>query len=401
MLVSAPGFAYTFNVVNQGALPTYVIPGKPKIAYYTVTNNTGKKLENNFVKYFPMNTTQDTSNPNNCAAAFTLESGESCTLALTVAGQVDIAVTDPYKNLFVCTQDGFSCSGTADRLNVTAAPFSKIVIVVFENEDEAVVLQQPTFNALSRSGAYFTNFHALARPSQPNYLAMIGGSTFGVTNNDPISINATTLVDLLEDNNFTWKAYAENYPGNCYSDATSPDGLYVRKHNPFMSFSTITGVAYDNPRCANIVNASEFTTDVNAQNLPDFSFYIPNLINNGHNNGAADADRWIQEYLFPIMESDYVKKSNTLFVLTFDESNPRGTPENIAENKIYTLFYGPMTQTMQFNEYYDFYNMLRTVEDTWQLGTLCRNDDSAFAVNAAVWKGVIVPRTPSNCTPIR
>ena len=408
ILVSTSGFATTFSIVPQDDLPTYVVSGKPKQAFYTVTNNSAKTLTNNYVKYFPLNVTQDTSNPANCAASFTLgakgSANDSCTLALKVAGEVNGNDPSPHQHLFVCTSNGVACSGTNDGLNVTAAPFNKVVIVVFENEDGTVVLEEPTFNALANSGAYFNNFHAITRPSLPNYLTMIGGSTFGVSNNGPVSENYTTIVDLIEAQNFTWKAYAQNYPtpvnpSTCFSGDKSSDALYVRKHNPFIAFSTITGVAYDNPRCANIVNADQFVTDINDQNLPDFSFYIPNLVNNGHNNGAADADLWIQNFLFPIMNSDYVKEAKVLFVLTFDESNPKGTPEEIADNEVYTLFYGPMVNTMQVDEYYHFYNLLRTVEDTWELGTLCRYDDSAFAVKSAVWKDAVVPRLVTNCPP--
>ena len=49
-------------------------------------------------------------------------------------------------------------------------------------------------------------------------------------------------------------------PGNC--DASASVGTYYRKHNPLISFNSIRNNA---TRCAKIVNADEFDTDLNGK----------------------------------------------------------------------------------------------------------------------------------------
>ena len=41
--------------------------------------------------------------------------------------------------------------------------------------------EAPYWNFLASEGSSLTDFHALTHPSLPNYLALIGGSTFGLT----------------------------------------------------------------------------------------------------------------------------------------------------------------------------------------------------------------------------
>ena len=62
----------------------------------------------------------------------------------------------------------------------------------------------------------------------------------------------------------------------------------------------------------------------------------------------------------------------TLVVVTFDESIPH------ADNHIYTVLLGDMVQanTVQ-GEIYNHYSLLRTIEESFSLGTLNRNDFSA------------------------
>lgn len=256
------------------------------------------------------------------------------------------------------------------------APFKRVFMIVFENSEATVTLQQPTFKQLSTQGAYFTNFHAITHPSQPNYIAMTSGSTQGITDDKPYTIDAQNIVDLLENKKISWKVYAENFPGNC--STVEKTEKYARNHNPFISYKNIV----ENPkRCANIVEGGQFNKDLKANDLPDFSFYIPNIEDNGHNTGVAFADNWLKTTIVPLFSNPNFFK-DTLVIITFDEGdNKNPTPENL----IYTLFYGDMVKTKMFNTKYNFYNLLRTLEDEWELGTLKKYDATAQPISD-VWK---------------
>ena len=69
-------------------------------------------------------------------------------------------------------------------------------------------------NFLASEGSSLTDFHALTHPSLPNYLAMVGGSTFGFTTTcSPTdvgcSVAAPTLVDGMEGAGLAWRGYFE------------------------------------------------------------------------------------------------------------------------------------------------------------------------------------------------
>ena len=109
-----------------------------------------------------------------------------------------------------------------------ASTFSNILVIILENTDYTAAIADPNLAAFASSGVLFSNWDAIGHPSQPNYIALTSGSTNGVTNDNPITINVQNVVDLLEAKGLTWKSYQENWPGNCFTGTESSDGLYWR-----------------------------------------------------------------------------------------------------------------------------------------------------------------------------
>lgn len=250
--------------------------------------------------------------------------------------------------------------------------FQRIIIVVLENTDYENALGQPFLSSLAIRGALLTNFHGETHPSQPNYIALVGGSTLGVRTNQNANLNEKHLGDLLEEKNLDWRGYAEHYPENCFLGAMK-DG-YTRKHMPFLSF---TNVQKSPNRCSKVLNAKRFDSDAAAGTLPDLSLYIPDLKNSGHDTGIAFADRWLKEK-FEKYLNDPSFMDGTLFVLTFDES----ASDSVGDaNHILTLLIGPMIRAgSKTNEHQDHYSLLRLIEENWNLGNLGRNDLNATPI---------------------
>ena len=129
-LFTHSGFALPFTITPKTTLPTSVNLGYSNTAYYTVTNNTSSARNNNYVKYIPGGnaiTTQITSGgtyQDTCGATFNLaakgQSGDSCTLQLSIINAINGADPDPAKHLFVCFPGGTTCAGTNEPLNVAA-----------------------------------------------------------------------------------------------------------------------------------------------------------------------------------------------------------------------------------------------------------------------------------------
>lgn len=89
--------------------------------------------------------------------------------------------------------------------------FDHVVIVVMENEGTSQALADPRIAALTKQGAWLSNYHALAHPSLPNYLALVAGTTFGVTRDHvEVPLKATSIVDRLEEKGLTWKSYTRH-----------------------------------------------------------------------------------------------------------------------------------------------------------------------------------------------
>ena len=256
-----------------------------------------------------------------------------------------------------------------------------VFVVILENTDEAVSEDLPFFKRLAASGALLENYHGLAHPSQPNYIAMMAGSAYGITDDNSVTIDVSHLGDLLERKGLTWKTYAENYPGNCFIgviSGTAASGAYVRRHNPFIEFKNVQD---DLTRCSqHIVNADVLDADIASESLPSFSFYVPNDQHNGHDSSAAAADSWL-ESRFGSLVNDPRFMSDMLFVVTYDESGTSAEASSVSAALV-----GPSVRTgAESLNWYDHYNLLRTIEDIFGLGTLGKHDAIADPISD-IWR---------------
>ena len=252
--------------------------------------------------------------------------------------------------------------------------FKRIVIVVLENENESNAIDQPFMKSLAARGAYLGSYQAITHPSQPNYIAMVAGDLHGVLDDGNVDLDVRPLGDLLEAKGLRWKVYAEGYPGKCRLDARI--GLYVRKHVPLISFKNVQS---DRARCANIVDASEIFDDIAAGALPEYALFIPDINNDGHETGVEFADRWLEATFGPLLNDPRFMK-DMLFVVTFDESRRFGG------NQIYTAFYGESVIAGSISDHpWNHYSLLRTIEESFHLGTLGLNDQSADPISG-IWR---------------
>lgn len=253
--------------------------------------------------------------------------------------------------------------------------FEKVFIIVLENTDYPQAMAQSYLKNLAGKGANLTNFFAITHPSYPNYLALTAGSTFGITDDGQTDLDKTNIVDLLETKGISWKVYVEQYPDNpCYKGIISNG--YVRKHTPMLSF---VDVQNSPARCAKIVPSKQLAQDVAANNLPQYSLYIPDLDNDGHDTGVAYASKWLQGFLTPLQDNKNFS-AGTAVVVTFDEGL------NGSTNQIYTIFVGePVKPGTSNNTRYTHYDLLRTIEDNFKLGNLGREDAKASFISG-VWR---------------
>jgi hypothetical protein len=256
----------------------------------------------------------------------------------------------------------------------------RVVMVVLENEDGTLAERQPFLAELAARGALLRGYHALTHPSQPNYIALTAGSAYGIADDAPVTIDVPHLGDLLEARHLAWKVYAENYPGGCYLGVASGSvsaGQYARKHVPFLDYANVQN---DGARCArSIVDAGQLDRDVRDGTLPAFAMYIPNLRNDGHDTGVAFADAWLRQRFEPLL-ADPRFAAGTLFIVVFDEGRDGGP------NVVYCSLSGAGIRGGSVSDdYYDHYDLLRTIEEIFRTGTLGHHDDRAVVIQN-VWR---------------
>jgi hypothetical protein len=295
-------------------------------------------------------------------------------LAFTSLSVLTACSSDPASTSQSCSPSSFSLGGPSSR-PAAWNQIHHIVVIVLENTESTSAEIQPYEASLISSGARLLQSYGVSRPSQPNYLALIGGSDFGVNHDSEVNLPDTHLGDLLESATKTWKVYAESLPGTCNLVMTS--GSYARRHVPFYNFTSVTTNA---TRCARIVNATEFTSDVSSNTLPDVSFYIPNNQSNGHDTSPIFSDQWLQT-TFSTHFSNPTLMANTLFILTYDE----GAVSGPTQNKVFTLFLGAGVQPgSNTSSCINHYGILATIENIFELGSLHRNDENATQVTG-IW----------------
>ena len=243
--------------------------------------------------------------------------------------------------------------------------FERIFIVILENETEDAVLKNSYMRSLQSRGVRLSDSHGVTHPSQPNYIAATCGAPL-VFNDDCQNVDATNIVDLLEAGGVTWKAYMEDLPADKIQCNV---GKYFRKHNPFISYNNIR----ENPkRLERIVEAGQLQLDLAANALPEYSWYTPNIFDDGHTPESVDGlAAWLEKFLEPLLKDEKFTKGS-LVVVTFDESIPYGS------NHVYTTLLGSMVKAGSVQSgHYDHYSLLRTIEENWNLGSLNRFDRTA------------------------
>lgn len=306
--------------------------------------------------------------------------------------------------------------------------YTHIIAIIAENKGYDLVVgphtAAPNINRLAQNYGLASQFFAEVHPSEGNYVAMLGGDTFGIHDDDAFyckpgmrdawcaksaradyvdhTLAVRSLMDQLEARGLTWKAYMESLPapGSLavrwpVADAPVaglPTQLYAAKHNGFLNFQR---VQRDPARGTKIVDFATLDHDLAAGELPNYAHIVPNQCNDMHGRDAgadvpedcrksnvtaliARGDRVIGELVRRIMASAvWCGVDNTAIVITFDENdkeerhgpdqgccgNEPGSAANSGGGRIPTVVitnHGP--HGLVDDTPYNHYSLLRTTE---------------------------------------
>jgi phosphatidylinositol-3-phosphatase len=251
-----------------------------------------------------------------------------------------------------------------------AAPrASTVTLIVMENRDDQGIVGNaaaPYINAsLVPASALMTNSHAVAHPSQPNYLALFSGSTQEITGDScPHTFSAANLGSAVIAAGKSFAGYSESMPSAGFTRCISSNRLYARKHNPWVNFSNV-------PATSNLVY------DAFPKHPRSVQFIIPNMCHDMHDCSTRTGDAWLKTHLPAILKWD--DANDGLLILTWDEAEP-----DRGGNPIATLLAGPMIIPGRYSQHITHYDVLRTIEDIF--GLSCTANACSANDLTGMWK---------------
>jgi phosphatidylinositol-3-phosphatase len=238
---------------------------------------------------------------------------------------------------------------------------SHIAVIVLENHEYRDIIGSraaPYINSLARRFALATGMYAITHPSLPNYLALTGGSTFGISDDcTDCRVDATSLVDQLAVAHLSWRAYMEDLPGPCFTGESAGD--YAKKHNPFAYYTRVTG---NRARCSNIVPLSRLAADERAGTLPRFTWISPNLCHDMHDCSVSTGDRFMARLVRGLLRA--LGPRGLLFVTWDEGSSDDGCCRLASGGHIVTIVAGGGARAhARLSSPTDHYSVLQTIED--------------------------------------
>ncbi|HEX8350094.1 MAG TPA: alkaline phosphatase family protein [Hymenobacter sp.] len=212
------------------------------------------------------------------------------------------------------------------------AAWNHVVVLMFENtfNNEITSGAAPWIHGMQQKcGSYATWKDADSTvtgavetdyPSKPQYATLTSGvspSVHGLkTNAYTTTSSVDNIFNRLRQDKRTTKVYVAGTGSNC--QASNFNGAY---HDPLRYFTNLGGQSSTNSTFCNTndVPITDFTTDVNSGNLPEFSMIIPTNAQNMHDNTVSSGDSWARDFLVPLLDSEQYKSGDTAVFFLWDE----------------------------------------------------------------------------------
>lgn len=273
--------------------------------------------------------------------------------------------------------------------------YQHIFFIMMENHSYEEIIgnsNAPAINSLANEYGLATNSWGVTHPSEPNYVAAIGGSFYGISDDaSPYNvhqINAPYLGSQLEDAGLSWKTYQQSIPSVGYTGDYSPPAipgqkLYAAKHNPFINFLASYPASQRAAELQKIVPDTQLKTDLANNTVPNFSFIVPNQCYDMHGTAGCgndtqlirDGDTYVSATVQQIMTSDAWKQGNNAIIINWDENDfsaSNGVPSVAsAGGHVATIVianHGP--RGVRYDAPVNHYSVLLTIEDAFHLGCL-------------------------------
>src|SRR5207302_4129057 len=205
---------------------------------------------------------------------------------------------------------------TVSAATITVPSSTHVFLLVEENHGYSSVIgssSMPYLNSLASKYGLATQYYANTHPSIGNYFMLTAGQI--ITNNDSFCSTLTqdNIVRHLMTAGKTWKSYAESLPSVGYTGCSGYP--YARKHNPLSFFSDVVNSSSEK---LNLVPFTQFASDMKNGTLPNFSFIVPNLLNDAHDGTLSQADTWLKNNIGPLLASSVFRNDGILVIVVHE-----------------------------------------------------------------------------------
>ena len=269
--------------------------------------------------------------------------------ALTVAG--------------VIASLALASTGGAGAQTSAIPSYQHIIEIMMENTSYGSIIghpNAPNLNALADRYGLATDYFGVTHPSEPNYVANIGGDFFGIQDDNPFyctpalastdtrcagttvdhTVDAPSIASQLVGAGLTWKGYFQNLPPTpppgqlvtsgdnangpyTYKYPSTSDALYASKHNPFINFTATQG------ELSNMVPDTQLASDLAGNTLPSFGLVVPDQCHDMHGTGGCTdtnalisaGDSYVGGTVATIMSSKVWTEGRNAIAITWDEDD--------------------------------------------------------------------------------
>jgi phosphatidylinositol-3-phosphatase len=236
----------------------------------------------------------------------------------------------------VSTTPGTGSPSSAVSTRRVASRPTKLLVVVLENHAAPQIPRRmPYLSSLAARYGQATRYFALAHPSLPNYLAIAGGTTFGVRDDRGPSAHrlrgASVFGEVLA-NHRSAMTYAEGMRTPCQRRDT---GRYAVRHNPWTYFPGERAACRRDDVPAGSTSRGRLRTDALRGRLPTFALLVPDVCHDAHDCSLRTADGWLRSWLRVIQAGPDWRAGRLAVVVTFDED------DSTAANHVATVVLHP------------------------------------------------------------
>ena len=257
-----------------------------------------------------------------------------------------------------CGSSSHSSASTTTGSSGSSFPqIGHAVLVMEENHDYSEVIgnsSMPYLNSLASKYGLATQYYANVHGSIGDYFMLTAGQVITTDSNLATTVSPDNIVRELLAAGKTWKSYAENLPSVGY---TGGDVYPYAKHHNILAY--FTDVADDSGQVKNLVPFSQFASDLNSNQLPNFSLVVPNLLDDAHDGSLQAADAWLQHTMPPLISNSLFQKDG-LLVIVFDEASDSDSAH--GGGHVAAVIVSPMAKTgFQSSTFYQHQSTLRLI----------------------------------------